>query len=471
MNTECNNEQMNFLPLARREVVANFDGGTITSDAGGLLLREADPSGWILRSFARCFDDYRDPERVEHSVERLVSQRVCALALGYEDLNDHDTLRADPLLATLANCSDPTGHDRLRERDRGKALAGKSTLNRFEMGPTFGDKRSKRFKKIVVNPDRVDAFFVDAAMRSARAIPATVILDMDPTDVELHGQQEGKYFHGYYNHYCYLPLYIFWGDHLLCARLRTADIDGAKGATEEIARIVEQMRRKWPKTRFIVRGDSGFARENLMAWCEKTPGVDYILGLARNERLAGRIVEEMEQARQEHEATGKASRVFAELEYKTRKTWSRARRVVAKAEYLDKGANPRFVVTSLSEEEWRALELYEELYCARGEMENRIKEQQLDLFGDRLSSGEMRANQVRLWLAGAAYVLMSELRRRALGGTELARATFGTIRLKLFKIGAVITVSVRRVLFRMSSAYPWGEIFAAALGNLRGSPT
>jgi hypothetical protein len=456
--------------LGRRRVQADFDGGTITSDAGGLLLREVDPGGWILRTFAECFDDYRDPDRIEHTVEQLVRQRVCALAPGYEDLNDHDTLRRDPLLATLAGRTDPSGESRKRERDRGSAMAGKSTMNRMENGPVFGDASSRRTKKIVPDTAKMDEFFVDAAMRSTREVPAEVVIDLDPTDVKLHGDQEGRFFHGYYDHYCYLPLFIFWGDRLLCARLRPSNIDGAKGAVDEISRIVAQMRKRWPKTHFMVRGDSGFAREELMTWCENN-NVDYLFGLAGNSRLREKIQVEQRQAKEHHESTQKAARVFGDFTYRTRTSWSRKRRVVAKAEHLDKGANPRFVVTSLSSREWAARELYEELYCARGEMENRIKEQQLDLFGDRLSCSRMPANQTRLWLAGAAYVLMSELRRRALCGTDMARATFGTIRLKLFKIGAVVTVSVRQVVFRMSSAYPWRETFRAALANLRAAPT
>jgi len=369
--TQCNQEILKFHPLAQREVRGQFDGGTITSDAGGLLLREVEKRTGILAQFAACFRDHRKRERIEHRVEELVAQRVYGLALGYEDLNDHEELRRDPLLAVLAEKADPSGESRARERDQGKPLAGKSTLNRLELtGKEVPE--GERYKKIGLDFAAVDRLLGEIFVQAHDQAPQQIILDLDSTDDPLHGQQEGRFFHGYYGHYCYLPLYIFCGEHLLCARLRTAKIDGAAGSVEELARLVQQLRQAWPQVRIIVRGDSGFCREELMAWCEANQ-VEYVLGLAKNDRLRAEIAAELAQAAEQYRQRGQAARIFREFLYQTRESWSRARRVVAKAEHLDKGANPRFVVTSLPGSEWAAQALYEELYCARGEMENRIK--------------------------------------------------------------------------------------------------
>jgi hypothetical protein len=450
--------------LGSRDVLADFDGGDITSDGGALLLRQTEQLTGIIRQFAACFADHRNRDLIEHTVEELVAQRVYALALGYEDLNDHDDLRADPLLATVVGKSDPTGKTRPRRRDRGKALAGKSTLNRLELTPVGADKES-RYKKVVCHTHEVDRLFVNLFLQAHARPPGRIVLDLDATDDPIHGHQLGRFFHGYYKNYCYLPLYIFCGDHLLCARLRPADMDASAGSVKQLQRIVAQIRRAWPEVKITIRADSGFCRDPIMTWCEAN-GVDYVLGLAQNTRLKAMIATEQEQARQEFERTKQAARVFADLQYRTLESWSRERRVVAKAEHLAKGANPRFVVTSLRSADRPAKLLYEEDYCSRGEMEDRIKEQQLHLFADRTSAATMRANQVRLFCSSIAYVLLEALRRLGLAGTELASAQCMTIRLKLLKIGALVRVTVRKVWVKMSSGCPYAEVFRQVHANL-----
>ena len=465
MQTDCTAEQLSFQGIGGRQVVAAFDAGRLTSDAGVLLLREVAARTGLLRRFAQCFQDYRAPELIEHTVEELVAQRVLAQACGYEDLNDHDVLRDDALLAVAAGKTDPTGAERARARDRGHALAGKSTLNRLEGTPADATAAA-RYKKIVYDGAAIEALFVAAFLDAHPTPPAEVVLDLDATDDPLHGQQEGRFFHGYYRAYCYLPLYIFAGDFLLCAKLRTADGDGAVGAVEEVARIVGQLRARWPRVPIVLRADSGFAREALMAWCEGN-GVDFVLGLARNARLEAALTPELSAARAELETTGVPARVYKDFVYRTRQTWSRARRVVGKAEQLPGKANPRFVVTSYAPERWAPAALYEDFYCARGDMENRIKEQQLGLFADRTSTATMRGNQLRLWTASIAYVLVHELRRVGLRGTELARAQVGTIRTRLLKLGGLIRVSVRRVRIALSSVFPLQRLFVQALANIQ----
>ena len=466
--TECIAAEFDFQPLRRRDVIGRFDGGAITSDAGGLLLRELEAKTGLLRRFADCFTDHRDPELIEHSVLELVAQRVFGLCLGYEDLNDHDELRHDPLLAVLVGKADPTGNDRVRTRDKGKALAGKSTLNRLELTPPGADAGS-RYKKIVAGCADIERFFVDAFLDAHVEPPEEIVLDFDATDDPLHGHQLGRFFHGYYKNYCYLPLYVFCGQHLLCAKLRPADIDGAAGTVGELQRIVAQIRERWPEVRIVIRGDSGFCREPIMDWCEKH-GVDFLLGLAKNNRLKAEIVAEMQRAITAFEQTGAAARVFKDFAYQTCDSWSRPRRVVGKAEYLAKGENPRFVVTSLPRDEIAARPLYEEKYCARGEMENRIKEQQLFLFADRTSCETMRANQLRLWFSSVAYVLLQTLRDVGLRGTELDRAQCDTIRLKVLKIGAQVRVTFRKVWVALAECYPWRSLFAQVWANLRRLP-
>ena len=464
MTTDCIPHQFEFQGMTRRTVVASFDGGTLSSDGGVLLLAEVDRRLGLLEQFAACFKDHRNPDLVEHRLDELVRQRVFGLALGYEDLNDHDELRTDPLLASVVGKADPTGSDRRQEQDRGKPLAGKSTLNRLEWGAVKQD----RYRKISLDTEAVDRFFVDVFLAAHQQAPAEIVLDLDATDDPLHGEQEGRFFHGYYGEYCYLPLYIFCGSHLLCARLREANVDASFGAVDELDRIVVRIRQRWPEVRILVRGDSGFAREELMSWCE-SHGVDFVFGLARNARLQRALGGELGQARARFEESGKAARVFKDFVYRTKKSWSRQRRVIGKAEHLAKGANPRFVVTSLSSEQWGAQVLYEKLYCARGEMENRIKEQQLCLFADRTSTHHLSSNQMRLWFSSVAYVLLNELRRLGLTGTELAQARCDTIRTKLLKIGAQVKVTVRRVWVHWASSYPYAALFAQILGHLRAS--
>ena len=398
----------------------------------------------------------------------LVAQRVYGLALGYEDLNDHDVLRKDSVLALLVGKPDLTGADRVREQDRGNPLAASSTLNRLELS-TPECAPADRYKKIAADPDAFDRLLVDLFIESQRKPPRELWLDLDATDDPLHGHQEGRFFHGYYRGYCYLPLYIFCGEHLLCARLRPSNQDGAAGSVDELERIIAQIRGRWPKTRIVIRGDAGFCREAIMAWCE-THDVRYVLGLARNKRLQRVLGEAMEEARAAHERTGQPARRFRDFRYKTRKSWSRERRVIGKAEYLPGKANPRFVVTNLTVREASAKRLYETLYCARGEMENRIKEQQLGLFADRTSTATLRANQLRLYFSSFAYVLIQGLRRLGLAGTAHAKAQSTTIRVKLLKIGARIKITVRKVWLSFSEAYPYAEDIAQILANLQRHP-
>ena len=466
--TECTQESFDFPACKRRQVEARFDGGDITSDGGVLLLQQADRRLGLSAAVAKALDDPRRRASCAHGLDSLIRQRLFGLALGYEDLNDHDVLRQDPLLALLSDVADPTGQDRRRAQDKGCALAGKSTLNRLELTPLDGDA-SSRYKKVVADPMAMDALLVDLFVEAYDEPPQEIILDVDATDDPLHGHQEGRFFHGYYRSYCYLPLYIFCGEQLLCARLRTANQDQSAGTVDELERIIACIRSSWPRTRIIVRADSGFCRDDLMSWCE-AHDVDYVLGLAKNNRLKAAIRSEMAEAEQHYEATQQAARVFKDFRYRTLKSWSCERRVVAKAEHLAKGENPRFVVTSLSTEKWPARALYEELYCARGDMENRIKEQQLALFADRTSTHEMRSNQLRLYFSSFAYVLMQTLRRLGLEGTALARAQCDTIRLKLFKIGAHIRISVRRVVMAFSESYPYTELFQHILHKLQRIP-
>ncbi len=462
MPTECKSLTLDFQPLKGRAVTAAFDAGRVSSDGGALLLGELDRRIGLIDRFAGCFVDHRNPERIEHPVEDLVRQRILAICLGYEDLNDHDTLRGDALLATAFGRTDPTGANRRREQDRGNALAGKSTLNRLELSPADACS-SSRYKKIVANEADIERFFVDEfidAHKSERL--DRIVLDIDPSDIELHGNQEEKFFHGYYGHYCYLPLYIYCGEALLMAWVRRADIDGSSGTVEALEWLVPLLREQWPDAEIVVRADSGFAREHIFTWCEANT-VQYVIGLAQNAVLLREIDYELGQAREQHEQTGKPARLFRDLTYRTAKSWSRERRVVAKAERLVGKDNPRFVVTSYASEQYRAKALYEQEYCARGEMENRLKETQLDLFGTRTSCTAMRANQLRVWLSGVAYLLMVEFRKTALAGTELARAQANTIRVRLLKVGALVTVSVRRVRIALSSVFPLQSLFTEAL--------
>jgi hypothetical protein len=455
-----------FQDLGAREVVARFDGGQVTSDAGGLLLREVEAKFHFIEKFSRCFTDHRDPDRVEHTVVELLKQRIFGLCLGYEDLNDHDQLRHDPLLAVLVAKKDPQGGDRVRERDRGKALAGKSTLNRLELTPVRANAGS-RYQKIVAHLDAMQGFLVDAFVQQQAVPPTRLVLDVDATDSPIHGHQLGRFFHGYYDAYCYLPLYIFCGDHPLLALLRPSNLDTATGLLKHLARIVAELRRHWPQVQIVVRGDSGFCREHLLRWCE-AQGVDYLFGLAKNSRLLKILGKELHEAQEAFARTRQPARVFKDFIYQTRKSWARSRRVVGKAEHLAKGANPRFVVTSLTAEASPAQTLYEHDYCGRGDMENRIKEQQLFLFAYRTSCATMRANQVRLLLSAVAYLVLRALRQFGMAETELAHAQCDTLRLKVLKLGAVVRISVRRVYVSLSESYPFREVFVRVYDTLRG---
>jgi hypothetical protein len=452
--TECNQSSFGFEACGRREIVARFDGGTISSDGGALLLRQTDQRLNLLSRLAECFLDGRDQDLIEHTIPEMLAQRIYGLALGYEDINDHEQLRKDPVFGVLA------GREALDQ-----PLAGKSTLNRMELGTGINE----RYKKITFWKEAVDELLVKVFLEAHQSAPAELVLDVDTTDLPLHGKQEGRFFHGYYDHYCYLPLYVFCGEHVLCARLREANHDAAFGCLAEIRRIVAQIRAAWPEVKIVLRGDSGFCRNELMSWCENN-GVDFVFGLARNQKLRRIIGQQMHEATQQWNRTGQPARVFTEFDYQTKRTkkggWDGARRVVAKAEHIDGKENPRFVVTSLTSTHGAAQALYEELYCARGDMENRIKEQ-FSLFADRVSAETMRANQMRLYLSAMAYILMSGLRRLGLQATELAQAQVATIRTKLLKIGAQIRVTVRKVWVSMASSYPWQNLYQQVWTNLR----
>ena len=454
MPTECSAERFDFGTVEGRSVEAEFDSGLVTSDAGALLLGATDQAIDLVRRFASCFHDRRRQEWIEHEVATLVGQRVFAIALGYEDLNDHDELRHDPMMAVLA------GKLTARREDCAP-VAGKSTLNRLELSrlePT-------RYHKISHNPMAIRNLLVDLFLDARERAPRQIILDLDATDDPVHGEQEGRFFHGYYDCYCYLPLYVFCGRDLLAAKLRRAERDAADGAVEEIARVVARIVARWPRTRIMLRADSGFARDDLMAWCEAN-GVDFVFGLARNERLVAAIEAELEHAIAKSRRTSRPERRFKSFMWMTRHSWSRKRRVVAKAEATQGEANPRFIVTSLACTACKAKYLYEKIYCARGDMENRIKECQLDLFADRTSAATMRANQLRLWFHSMAYVLLCAMRRIALQGTALANATCGTLRLKLLKVGALVRISVRRINVAMASACPVAEDWTRAAVRL-----
>ncbi len=464
MSPQCSQKEFDFDKHFRRRITARFDGGPISSDGGAILLREVDRRLGLIPRLAGCFEDHRDPLRIEHSVSELVAKRLYAIALGYEDLNDHDELRCDPLLALLAGKQDLHGRHRKRAPDRGQALAGRSTLHRLERSTDGAD----RHKKIVCDFQQGDELLVDLYLEAESKPPQRVVLDLDVTDTPLHGEQQGRFFHGYYGHYCYLPLYIFAGEHLLCARQREANQDAAAGSPKEVERIVSRIRGRWPQAAIVLRADSRFCREELMAWCEAN-GVDYVFGLARNERLRAEIEEAMTPAAEQCRKSGKAARVFCEFRYQTQQSWSRPRRLVAKAEQLTGKENPRYLVTSLSAEQWPAQQLYEKLYRVRGEMENRIKEQ-LSLFADRMSSETLRANQLRLYFSSLAYTLLLGLRRLGLRGTEWARAQTETIRRRLLKIGVQVRVSARRVWLSLADNWPYPEQFERIWRALRAPP-
>ena len=469
MNTVCKNEKVIFGRKGRREIVGQFNGGTISSDGGSVLLQEAEDRVGVIRALTACFEDHRDPRRVEHTVEQMLRQRIFGLCSGYEDLNDHDILCGDPLFGLICGKEDPSGNDRKRERDKGKPLCGKSTLNRMELSVP-GKAENDRYQRIAADTEKINDVFVEVFLKLSGEAPEQIILDMDPTDVALHGNQEGRHFHGYYDNYCYLPRYIFCGNHPVSVSFHTADRDPAEGAEAELSRIVKRIREVWPDTRIIVRADSTFSREPLMKWCEDS-GVGYIFGLSKNSRLIGIIREDMVDAAVQYARTGRTARIFDDFEYQTVKSWSRPRRVISKAEHGMRGENPRFVVTSLTGGEYEdAQYMYKKVYCGRGDMENRIKEQQYGLFSDRMSAGIISANELRMYYSAAAYVLMNAVRILGLTGTVMESAQCFTIRPKLLKIGAQIKITARKIWISWAENYPFRRIFLQALGNIMKIP-
>ena len=464
--TDCNEQPLLFQDLGWRQVAADFSGGTLSSDGGVLLLREVDGRLGVTRGLAQCFWDARRQVYVDHSVEQLLAQRLYGLALGYEDLNDHQELRRDPLLATACNKKDPLGQDRFNPAHRGAALAGASTLNRLELS----NNRNSRAHKLAHDPARIEACLLQTGVRCLPKWAREVVVDLDAMGHRLHGTQEGRHFRAYYDEYCYLPLYVFVGDIPLWAQLRSGDKDGAEGVVAALGKIVAAIRKRCRRARIIVRGDSGFCREEILAWCERqAPAVYYCVGLAKNPVLVERLGPALASAQSRWCLSGAANvRQFTEFDYQTLRTWSRARRVIGKAEVTAQGQNPRFVVTNLPAGGFKrdkdhgrfcAARLYEEFYCGRGEMENVLKQQVLDLRADRMSTHYLASNQLRLWMAAFAYLLLERMRFLGLAGTALARATVGSVRLKLLKVAGQVRVSVRRVYVQLSSAYPWQQLF------------
>lgn len=433
--TECYQKTFEFPPVNRRVVEANFEGGEITSDGGVLLLRQADHRLGLSAAVAAAVSDPRRQASCDHDMRSLLRQRLYAIALGYEDLNDHEALRQDIAIQTAV--------------ERGQCLASASTLCRFE-------NRADRDTAI-----RLHAVLIDQFIDSFKRPPKKLILDFDATDDAVHGEQDGRFFHGFYNHYCFLPLYVFCGDQLLVSYLRPSNIDGAKHSWAILSLLVKRLRQVWPKVKIIFRGDSGFCRWKMLRWCERHD-IGYIVGLAKNKRLNARTGALQKEAAECFAASGSKVRWFTDIHYAAR-SWDHPRRVIAKIEHSSHGANPRYVVTNLKGE---AKHLYDTLYCARGDMENRIKEQQLDLFADRTSCQRWWPNQFRLLLSSLAYTLIEAIRRLALQGTELARAYVGTIRLKLFKIGAVILTNTRRIRFLLASGCPYKELYFLVANRL-----
>jgi hypothetical protein len=465
---------MLFTDLGPRKVVADFSGGTLSTDAGALLLRQADANLGMTHGLAQCFADGRNQAWVEHSLPQLLAQRIYGLAQGYEDINDHEQLRRDPLLATACNKTDPLGEDRLNPADRGTALAAPCTLNRLELS----NNKSTRYHKLPHDPAKIEACLLEMGARCLPKHAKEVVLDLDAMGHRLHGLQEGRFFNAYYDDYCYLPLYAFAGDFPLWAQLRTAEHGAAEGVVPALEKIVPAIRKRCHRARIIVRGDSGFGRDEIAAWCEGQPEVYYCLGLAKNPVLIEKLGPTMAQARARRCLTGPASvRVFTEFEYRTLDSWSRSRRVIGKAEVMNEGENPRFVVTNLPAKGFKddkdptrftPARLYEELYCARGDMENMLKQQVLDLKADRMSTHHLASNQFRMWEATFAYLLLERVRTQGLGGTELERATVGSVRLKLLKVAAQVRVSVRRVYVQLNSSFALQALFRLCHRRLMG---
>lgn len=459
MPTECTSSKLSFNPLAGRRVEADFQAGRVSSLGGLVLLRMVAEGVGLFEQLAECFTDHRDPSRVTHTLPELLAQRVLSIAAGFEDLNDHDRLRLDPVLAVACGKADPFGTGR-----GGVPLASPATLNRLELARAEVDP-NRRDLKLVHQPEAIEDLLVDLFLDEVGSPPEQVVLDVDATNVELHGQQEGTHYHGYYDQYCYLPIYIFCGHHLLAAKLQTSDQGEVPTALTELQRVVAHVRERWPEVPVLIRGDGAYSHDSLMSWCE-LEGVDFVLGMPKNKRLNREVADEQAKMAEVTKETGEPARCYRSFQYETLKSWSRKRRVIAKVEQLADKANPRFVVTSLDLD---AQQLYEVVYCARGDAENRIKEQQLGLFADRASSHTQRGNQLRIWLSAIAYVLMEALRRRALRGTKMAKAQVWTIREHLLHVGALVKLSVRRVRVSMSTAFPKQDLFRQATANLRTS--
>jgi len=464
--TDCSFQPMLFQDVGTRQVVVDFSGGPLSSDGGVLFLRQADTNLGLTLELARCFEDGRDARFVDHALAEMLAQRIYGQALGYEDLNDQERLRLDPLVAAACGKEDPLGRDRFNPAHRGIALAAPATLNRLELS----NNRRSRCHKLPHDPQKVEACLLKMGVRCLPRHAVEVVVDLDAMGHLVHGTQEGRHFNAYYEDYCYLPLYAFVGDIPLWAQLRTSDHSAAEGVVRALEKIVAAIRQRCRRARIIVRGDSGFCQEEIMAWCERQqPGVYYCLGLAKNSVLIEQLAPALADARARRCLTGAAqARVFGQFAYRTRRSWSCSRRVIGKAEVMAAGDNPRFVVTNLPAEGFAGQEdrerfepqrLYEELYCARGDMENQLKQQVLDLRADRLSTHYLASNQLRLWLATFGYLLMERVRSLGLAGTDLARATVGSVRVKLLKVAAQVQVSVRRVYVQLSSAYPLQEIF------------
>ena len=474
-------KQFKFERENSRPVIVNFKGGTVTSDAGLSLIAELDRKRKITSRFAECFKDYRDVNRIDHSIYSLIAQRVYGLVMGYEDLNDHEELRHDLMFALAIGKA--TGSEK-----EPVVLAGKSTLNRIEHCPeTVESQAESRYHRIGHDAEAIERLLVEIFLESYASPRRYIVLDLDVTDDLVHGNQEQAFFNTYYGGYCYAPLYIFCGKHLLAAKLRPSNVDPAQGALEELQRVIQQIRSRWRDVHILVRGDSAYSREEIMSWCESQPGVDYVFGLAKNSRLIKMVQATVNRAKLEYsqrlqtitsfletlfipdeELTQQASELidnsiwYRSLDYQTQYSWSRKRRVVSKVEYSATGTNIRFVVTSLATNKVPPGQLYTQKYCKRGEMENRFKEQQLELFSDRTSTHTFAGNQLRLWFSSIAYVLMNALREQCLMKTELQNAQVGTIRTKLLKLGALITVSTRRILIAICSSCPYKHIFANA---------
>jgi len=464
-NKKTRKSKYNFKNLGKRRLEGRFDGGEISSDGGGVFLREVEHNYKIVKQLSACFTDYRDDSYTEHSVYNMLCQRIFGIALGYEDLNDHDDLRRDPLFAAIVGKDEPDGSDRTHRSDAGCALASKSTLNRLELTPDDADS-SNRYKKVVANFEQINRLFVKYYFQTNPTPPEEIVLDADPTDDPLHGNQEGRFFHGYYGCYCYLPLFIYSGDDILCAVLLKANASQPQELLKQLKWLIPMIRENWPDVKITVRGDCAFQSDDVMSWCEGND-VDYVLGLTRNQRLENKIKDLRIKAEKLFEEKEEPSRLYSDFMYRTQDSWSRSRRVVTKVEHNPKGRNSRFVVTSKSSDDYKPKDLYENGYCPRGDMENRIKEIQLYLFSDRTSTSLMHSNQLRLWFSTVAYVLVNTLRKFGLKSTKFARAQCHTIRTKLFKIGAAVTVSVRRVYFSWSSSYPYKNTFNKIYSNLR----